>query len=215
MAPMSRSHCCPSRSDVPCTRAAPAPNPGGRSAQIRELRPNPSPINHEARWQQVPNFYGLWDSLKFIGNRPGARQCSKPKASSEGCFPASPGSRPCQGAYTPPEHRRAVSLSWGGPPSLSPKTLAQSTALSCGEKKYPQPSWGMAFPLLVTFPSWLFSLLTVFFSSMYFPLKFPQRGIIFLISIWEKSVWKVRINQSPSLHPGERRAGSVARRKER
>lgn len=153
---------------MPCTRAAPAPNPGGRSAQIRELRPNPSPINHEARWQQVPNFYGLWDSLKFIGNRPGARQCSKPKASSEGCFPASPGSRPCQGAYTPSRAQESRQPVLGGTTKPLPKSPGSKHSAFLRRKKVPSAILGDGlsspgyFPLLVIFPSYSFLLLDVF-----------------------------------------------------
>lgn len=61
----------------------------------------------------------------------------------------------------------------------------------------------------MAFLSCLFPLVTIFLSSMYFPSKSPQEGIISPISKWEKPFWKVSINQLSLCCPRECCAGSV------
>lgn len=138
----------------------------------------------------MPNFYAFWDSLKLIGNRPGARQLSKPRLRAQAAFLHHQAHAPRRGLTPLPERRRAGSLPWGTPKPL-PKIPGSDHSAFLGRKKHPQPSrvWPFlsqlrsspgCFPLLVASPCYVFLLLDVFSPKIppkrdYFP-RFHTAG---------------------------------------
>lgn len=168
----------------------PGPKSGGQSAQIREVSPQ-NPFSNKSRSTLAASA----EFLRFLGfseidrKQTRSEAALQAQASSAGCFPAPPGSRPSEGAHAPPRAQESRQPALGDP-KTSPQNPWLRAQRFFGAKKAPPgiPGDGLAspgcVPLLVAFLSSLLPLLTFFSSPMSFPLKFPQKGIIFLVSIW-------------------------------
>lgn len=135
----------------------PGPKSRGQSAQIREVSPQ-NPFSNKSRSTLAASA----EFLRFLGfseidrKQTRSEAALQAQASSASCFPAPPGSRPSEGAHTPPRAQESRQPALGDP-KTSPQNPWLRPQRFFGAKKAPPAIPGLAFPLPVAFLSRLLS----------------------------------------------------------